>query len=82
MPQQEIDAAHPNPDTHQVQRAKPDDNVAQPEATMAELEQEHRARESDLLAQVSDLESRALSYEGHIDDLTSSNTELLEALGM
>jgi hypothetical protein len=29
------------------------------EATMVELEKEHRDRESDLLAQISDLEDRA-----------------------
>jgi hypothetical protein len=47
---------------------------------MAELEKEHRAQESDLLAQISDLDSRALSYEGRIDRLVSTNTELCEAL--
>jgi hypothetical protein len=47
---------------------------------MAELEQEHMARESDLLAHISDLESWALSYEERIDGLVSTNTKLHEAL--
>jgi hypothetical protein len=47
---------------------------------MAELELEHMAWESDLLAHISDLDSRALSYEERIDGLISANTELHEAL--
>jgi hypothetical protein len=46
---------------------------------MAELELEHMAWESDLLAHISDLDSRALSYEERIDGFVSANTELHEA---
>jgi hypothetical protein len=66
-------------DAHQVQRVEPGDKVTQLEATMAELEQEHRAQESDLLAQVSDLWSRVLAYEERIDGLISANAALSEA---
>jgi hypothetical protein len=80
IPWWEIDDAHPEPDAHQVPWAEPVVEVAQPESTMAELEQEHMARESDLLAHISDLESWALSYEERIDGLVSTNTKLHEAL--
>jgi hypothetical protein len=46
---------------------------------MAELEQEHMARENNLLAQVSDLQSHVLSYEERIDGLLSANIELSRA---
>jgi hypothetical protein len=80
MPQQEVDTMHPGQDAHQVQWVELGDEVAQPEATMSVMEQEHRAWESGLLAQVSDLESRVLLYEGCIDELIFANTELHEAL--
>jgi hypothetical protein len=54
--------------------------MADPEATMVELEPEHRDRESDLLAQISDLEERARSYKELLDKLASINTDLCEAL--
>jgi uncharacterized protein Yka (UPF0111/DUF47 family) len=47
---------------------------------MAELEQEYRDQESELLAQISDLEDRARSYEECLDELSSTNTGLCEAL--
>jgi hypothetical protein len=80
MPQQEIDAMHLDPDVHQVQRAEPVGKVAQPEAAMAELEHKHREQEIDLLAQISNLDSRARSYEERINGLVSTNTKLHKAL--
>jgi hypothetical protein len=50
MPQREPDSAHPGPDVHQIARARPSNGAADPDATMAELEQEYRDRESELLA--------------------------------
>jgi hypothetical protein len=47
---------------------------------MAKLEQEHWDQESDLLAQISNLDSRALSYEERLDELASTNSGLREAL--
>jgi hypothetical protein len=47
---------------------------------MVELEMEHLDRESDLLAQISDLDTRARSYEECLDELASTNTNLREAL--
>jgi hypothetical protein len=47
---------------------------------MAKLEQEHWDQENDLLAQISDLENRAWSYEEGLDKLTSTNSGLREAL--
>jgi hypothetical protein len=46
---------------------------------MAELEQEHRAQERNLLASVSDPQSQTLSYEERIDGLRSANAELRAA---
>jgi hypothetical protein len=46
-------------EAHQVSQAEPGDEVADREATMVELEQEHRDRETDLLARISDLDHRA-----------------------
>jgi hypothetical protein len=46
---------------------------------MAELEQEHRAQERNLLASVSDPQSQTLSYEERIDGLLSANAELRRA---
>jgi hypothetical protein len=80
MPQQELDAAHLGLDAHQVQRAGDDEEVAEPKAIMAKLEQEHWDQESDLLAQISNLDSRALSYEERLDELASTNFGLHEAL--
>jgi hypothetical protein len=70
---------HPGTDAQLVQREEPDDEVVQIEDTMAELEQEHGARERNLLAQVFDLQSRALSYEERIDGLLSGDAELRRA---
>jgi predicted nuclease with TOPRIM domain len=47
---------------------------------MAELEQEHQDQESKLLAQISDLEDRVRSYEERLDELSSTNSGLHEAL--
>jgi hypothetical protein len=47
---------------------------------MVELDQEQRDRESDILAQISDVEDKARSYEEHIDELASTNTGLRETL--
>jgi hypothetical protein len=47
---------------------------------MAELEQEHQDQESELLAQISDLEDRVRSYEERLDELSSRNSGLCEAL--
>jgi hypothetical protein len=80
IPQQEPDATHLGSDAHQVPRAEPDNEVADPEATMVELEQEHRDWESDILAQISDLDDRARKYKERLDELTSTNAGLHEAL--
>jgi hypothetical protein len=45
---------------------------------MAELE--HQDRECKLLAQISDLEDRVRSYEGRLNELSSTNSGLREAL--
>jgi hypothetical protein len=58
----------------------PSEKVADPAADMVELEQEHLDWESDLLAQISDLDDRAWSYKEHLDELASTNTNLREAL--
>jgi hypothetical protein len=63
-----------------VTRARPDNKAVDPDATMAELEQEHRDWECELLAPISDLEDRARSYEQRLDELSSTNTGLREAL--
>jgi hypothetical protein len=47
---------------------------------MVELEQEHRDRESDILAQISDLDDRARKYKERLDELTSTNAGLHEAV--
>jgi predicted nuclease with TOPRIM domain len=47
---------------------------------MAELEQEHQDQESKLLAQIFDLEDRVRSYEERLDELSSTNSGLHEAL--
>jgi hypothetical protein len=65
---------------HQIARARPGNGATDPEATMAELEQEHQDRESELLAQISDLEDRARSYEERLDEHSSTNTGLCKAL--
>jgi hypothetical protein len=49
MPHQEPDSAHPELDMHQIARARLDNRAADPDTTMAELEQEYRDRESELL---------------------------------
>jgi hypothetical protein len=41
MPLHELDDVHPGSDTHHVFRAEPGHEVADPGATMAELELEH-----------------------------------------
>jgi chromosome segregation ATPase len=80
MPRWELDSAHLGPDVHQIARARPGNEAADPDATMAELEQEHQDRESELLAQISDLEDRVRSYEEHLNELSSTNFGLREAL--
>jgi hypothetical protein len=80
IPWQELDTAHSGQNAHRVQRAEPSDEVADPEATMVELEQEHRDQENDLLAQISDLDNKAWSYEEHLNELASANVGLHEAL--
>jgi hypothetical protein len=45
---------------------------------MVELEQELQDQESDLLAQIPDLENKARSYEESLDELASTNTDLRE----
>jgi chromosome segregation ATPase len=47
---------------------------------MVELKQEHQDRESDLLAQISDMDDRARSYKERLDELASTNSDLREAL--
>jgi hypothetical protein len=47
---------------------------------MAELEQEHLDQESNLLAQISDLDNRTRLYEERLNELASTNTNLREAL--
>jgi predicted ATP-binding protein involved in virulence len=56
------------------------DEVADPEATMDKLEQEDQDRESNLLAQISNLDDRARSYKERLDELASTNAKLREAL--
>jgi hypothetical protein len=80
MPQREPDSAHPGPDVHQIAWARPGKRAADPDATMAELEQEYRDRESELRAQISDLKDRARSYEGRLNEILSTNTGLRMAL--
>jgi hypothetical protein len=53
----------------------PSEKVADPAADMVGLEQEHLDWESDLLAQISDLDDKE-----HLDELASTNTNLREAL--
>jgi hypothetical protein len=65
---------------HLVPREEPDDEVANPQANMVDLEQEHQDRESDLLAQISNLEDRARSYEERLNELASTNSDLCKAL--
>jgi uncharacterized protein YlxW (UPF0749 family) len=79
-PLRELDIAHPGSDTQQVSRVEPGNEVVDPDATMVKLEQEHQDRESELLAQISDLDNRARSYEERLDELASTNTNLLKAL--
>jgi predicted nuclease with TOPRIM domain len=80
MPRRELDFAHPGPDVHQIARARPNNEVADPDATMAELEKEHQDRESELLSRISDLEDRVRLYEERLDELSSTNSMLHEAL--
>jgi chromosome segregation ATPase len=80
MPRWELESAHPGSDVHQISRAEPDIEVADPDATMVELEQEHQDQESELLAQISDLDDRARSYEERLDELSSTNSGSREAL--
>jgi hypothetical protein len=80
MPLHDLDTAHLGSDTHHVSRAEPGHEVADLGATMVELEQEHQDRESELLAQISDLDDMAQSYEEHLDELASTNNNLHEAL--
>jgi hypothetical protein len=80
IPHRELDAAHPSLDTHLVPWVEPGDEVANPEDNMVELEQEHRDWESNLLAQISDLEDRAWSYGERLNKLASTNSNLHEAL--
>jgi hypothetical protein len=80
MPRRELDSAHSEPDVHQIARARTDNEAADPYATMAELEQEHHDRESEHLAQISDLEDMVWSYEECLDELSSTNFGLREAL--
>jgi hypothetical protein len=47
---------------------------------MVELEEEHHDRESELLAQISNLDDMARSYEERLDELTSTNSRLHEVL--
>jgi hypothetical protein len=74
MPQRELDSAHPGSDVHQISWAGPGIKAADRHATMVELEQEHQDRDSELLAQISDLDDRARSYEEHLDELSSTNS--------
>jgi hypothetical protein len=80
MPQRELDSAHAGSDLHQISLARPGIKASDRDATMVELEQEHQDRENELLAQISDLDDRARSYEGHLDELSSTNSGLHEAL--
>jgi flagellar capping protein FliD len=80
MPQREPDSAYLGPDVHQIAQARPNNEAANPDATMAELEQEYQDRESELLAQFSDLEDRVRSYEERHDEFSSTNSGLREAL--
>jgi hypothetical protein len=41
MPRRELESAHPGSDVHQISRARPDIEAADPDATMVELEHEH-----------------------------------------
>jgi hypothetical protein len=50
MPRGELDSTDLGLDAHQIARARPNNEAADPDATMAELEQEHQDRESGLLA--------------------------------
>jgi chromosome segregation ATPase len=65
---------------HQIARARPGNEAADPDATMDELEKEHQDRECELLAQISDLEDRVRLYEERLDELSSTNSGLREAL--
>jgi hypothetical protein len=47
---------------------------------MAKLEQEYRDWESDLLAQISDMDNRGLLYEERLNEHASTNSGLREAL--
>jgi hypothetical protein len=47
---------------------------------MVELEEEHQDRESEVLAQISNLDDMARSYEDRLDELTSTNSRLREVL--
>jgi hypothetical protein len=47
---------------------------------MAKLEQEYRDWETDLLAQISDMDNRALLYEERLNEHTSTNSRMREAL--
>jgi hypothetical protein len=50
MSRRELDNAYSGLDAHQIARARPGNEAADPDATMAELEQEHQDRENELLA--------------------------------
>jgi uncharacterized coiled-coil protein SlyX len=65
---------------HPIAQARPNNEAVDPDTTMAELEQEHQDWESELLARISDLEDRVRSYEECLDELSSTNSVLREAL--
>jgi predicted nuclease with TOPRIM domain len=54
--------------------------MADPDATMAELEKAHHDCYSELLARISDLQNRVQSYEERLDELSSTNSRLHDAL--
>jgi hypothetical protein len=47
---------------------------------MVKLELEHQDQERELLAQISNLDDRTRSYEERLNELTSTNSRLREAL--
>jgi hypothetical protein len=80
MPWWELDSWHLGLDVHQISQVGPSIEAADPDATMVELEEEHQDRESKLLAQISNLDDMARSYEERLDELTSTNSRLRKVL--
>jgi chromosome segregation ATPase len=65
---------------HQISRVGPEIEGADPDAAIVELDQEHQDRESELLAQISDLDDMARSYEERLNELSSTNPGSREPL--